>query len=103
MTAFALSEAVKQHHRSAKIMKVTASSKETGSFEVDALPDEYRFDYSKAKPNRFAQAFEEQQIMVALDPDVAAIFSTPESVNRVLRALITTLPPIQLKATASVS
>ncbi|MGB0384596.1 MAG: hypothetical protein ACPGWR_07210 [Ardenticatenaceae bacterium] len=59
-------------------MKVTARSKETGSFDVDALPDEYRFDYSKAKPNRFAEAFEEKKIMIALDPDVAAIFSTPE-------------------------
>ncbi len=83
-------------------MKATASSKETDSFDVDALPDEYRFDYSKAKPNRFAQVFSEEQVMVALDPDVAAIFSTPESVNRVLRALITTMPPLQ-RATASVS
>ena len=81
-------------------MKATTRSKDTRSFEVDALPDEYRFDYSKAKPNRFAEAFEENQIMIALDPDVAAIFSTPESVNRVLRALITTMPPIELEATA---
>jgi len=84
-------------------MKATAPSSEIGSFEVDALQDEYRFDESSAKPNRFAEAFSEPQIMIALDPDVAAIFSTPESVNRVLRALITTMPPIQLKATASVS
>jgi hypothetical protein len=83
-------------------MKATAPSKETDSFSIDTLPDEYRFDYSKAKPNRFAEAFSEQQIMVALDPDVAAIFSTPESVNRVLRALITTMPPFQ-RATASAS
>jgi len=81
-------------------MKATTRSSETRSFEVDALPDEYRFDYSKAKPNRFAEAFEEKKVMIALDPDVAAIFSTPESVNRVLRALITTMPPIQLEATA---
>lgn len=81
-------------------MKATTRSKDTSSFEVDALPDEYRFDYRKAKPNRFAEAFEENKIMIALDPDVAAIFSTPESVNRVLRALITTMPPIELEATA---
>lgn len=84
-------------------MTPTASSKKAQSFSIDTLPDEYRFDYSKAKPNRFAQAFEQQQIMVTLDPDVAAIFNTAESVNRVLRALITTMPPIDLKATAPIS
>jgi len=29
---------------------------------------------------------------VVLDPDVAAVFSTPQSVNAVLRALIETMP-----------
>lgn len=28
-----------------------------------------------------------------LDPDIAAVFTTPESVNTALRALITALPP----------
>jgi len=31
-------------------------------------------------------------IVVVLDPDVAEVFKTPEAVNRVLRALITTMP-----------
>ncbi|KAA3658728.1 MAG: hypothetical protein DWQ04_24240 [Chloroflexi bacterium] len=51
---------------------------------------EYSFDYSKAKPNRFALS-EDQQIVV-LDADVAKYFKDSESVNRVLRALITNMP-----------
>ena len=30
-------------------------------------------------------------VVVVLDPDVAEVFKTPEAVNRVLRALITTI------------
>lgn len=58
----------------------------------DDLPEEIYFDYAKAKPNRFAEALKDQQILVALDPDVAAVFGSAESVNRVLRALIQTMP-----------
>lgn len=57
----------------------------------DMLP-EYRFDYSKARPNRFAGRFKQGCRAVVLDPDVAAVFPTPESVNTVLRALIETMP-----------
>ena len=56
--------------------------------DKDLLP-EYRFDYSKARPNRFAAKLKNA---VVLDPDVAAVFSTPESVDAVLRALIETMP-----------
>lgn len=55
----------------------------------DPLP-EYEFDYSKAKPNRFA--LKEDQQVVILDPDVAKHFKDSESVNRVLRALIANMP-----------
>jgi hypothetical protein len=53
---------------------------------------EYRFDYSKAKPNRFADRAKEGYRTVLLDPDIAAVFTTNESVNAVLRALINTMP-----------
>ena len=59
----------------------------------DELLDEYRFDYQKAKPNRFAVRNEmHKQTVVVLDEDVAQVFTTPESVNNVLRALIQTMP-----------
>ena len=53
------------------------------------MRDEYQFDYSKAKPNRFASQIGQDQLMIVLDPDVAAVFKTPESVNQVLRTIIT--------------
>jgi len=53
------------------------------------LRAEYRFDYRIAKPNRFAANFARQ---VTLDADVAAVFTTSESVNSVLRALIKNMP-----------
>ena len=59
---------------------------------TDDLLPEYRFDYSKARPNRFARR-EAVPRAVTLDADVAAVFTTAESVNTVLRALIRAMPP----------
>ncbi len=54
---------------------------------------EYKFDYNKAKPNRFANRDEKQPLkVVVLDEDVAKVFTTTESVNKVLRALIESMP-----------
>ena len=71
---------------------------ENGKANSDELPDEIQFDYAKAKPNRFAERLIDQQILVALDPDVAAVFGDAETVNRVLRALIETMPPTSAEA-----
>jgi hypothetical protein len=59
----------------------------------DLLP-EYDFDYSQARPNRFAERMATDSIVVVLDPDVAEVFKTPDAVNRVLRALISTMPAL---------
>ncbi len=53
---------------------------------------EYDFDYGKARPNRFATEANKDRLMVLLDPDVSEVFTTPESVNQVLRALIAMVP-----------
>lgn len=53
---------------------------------------EYRFDYSKARPNRFANRVKENFVVVLLEPDVAEVFTTPESVNTALRAFIAAMP-----------
>jgi len=66
----------------------------------DELLPEYRFDYRKARPNRFASRVASPQNMIALDPDVAAVFTTEESVNTVLRALIQTMPHALHRETA---
>jgi len=70
-------------------MKKAPARKGTGG-EMHA---EYRFDYSKAKPNRFASRVDKSRLLVALDPDVSEVFTTPESVNKALRALIHAMPP----------
>jgi hypothetical protein len=59
----------------------------------DELLPEYSFNYQKAKPNRFASRSEVNRLkVVVLDEDVAKIFTTPEAVNKVLRALIESMP-----------
>ena len=52
---------------------------------------EYRFDYRRARPNRFAAALQSRTVVV-LDPDVASVFGSSESVNQLLRSVITALP-----------
>lgn len=54
----------------------------------DELSDHYDFDYTKAKPNRFAQKLNQEAIIVVLEPDVAAAFPTAESINEALRLVI---------------
>jgi len=49
---------------------------ESSNSEDELLP-EYRFDYKKAKPNRFANRSGKQpMIVVVLDEDIARVFST---------------------------
>jgi hypothetical protein len=52
------------------------------------LAREYRFDYSKSKPNRFAQSLTVDTVLVALDPDVARHFKTSRSINAALRSVL---------------
>ena len=56
------------------------------------MRSEYSFDYSKAKPNRFASRVDKNRLVVVLDPDVSDVFTTPEAVNKALRALIDVVP-----------
>jgi len=41
------------------------------------MREEYRFDYSRAKPNRFREKMSEGVVAVVLEPDVAAVFKYP--------------------------
>jgi hypothetical protein len=63
----------------------------TSNKPEDMLP-EYDFDYKKAKPNRFVGRISKERVVVLLDPEVSEVFTTPESVNTVLRALIAAMP-----------
>lgn len=57
--------------------------------DCDELLPEYRFDYSKARPNRFARR---EAVPTTLAADVAAVFTTEEAVNAVLWAIIQAMP-----------
>lgn len=58
----------------------------------DELQPEYAFDYTKARPNRFARQLDDGSLVVVLEPDIARVFTTPEAVKKVLRAIIETMP-----------
>jgi hypothetical protein len=59
----------------------------------DALRSEYRFDYSKSRPNHFAAKMSEGTVAVVLEPDVAAVFKSSEAVNALLRSVISAMAP----------
>jgi hypothetical protein len=73
-------------------MKKIVKSAKTRKNGRDQLRPEYKLDYRKAHPNRFARRGSKAPLIVALDPDVAKIFATSESVNHALRSIITALP-----------
>lgn len=72
----------------------TALSTRSGAIqrEPDEAQREYRFNYGKAKPNRFVAAMKGNTVAVVLDPDVASVFQTSEAVNTLLRSVISALP-----------
>lgn len=79
-------------------MKNTSLPK-TKPKQSNGLQPEYRFDYAEAKPNRFAGRVRTGSLAVLLDPDVAQVFQDAESVNSVLRALLTTMPARRSRGT----
>ena len=68
------------------------TNKATSPDTSDDLRAEYDFDYTKSRPNRFASRASGSVVAVVLEPDVASVFGTSESVNRALRAVIAALP-----------
>jgi uncharacterized protein (DUF4415 family) len=54
----------------------------------DEMLPEYNFDYTQAKPNRFAK----QVVSVTLDDDVAQVFTSADAVNKALRAILSAIP-----------
>ncbi len=50
------------------------------------MKDEY--DFSKGQRGKYAKQYSEGTNVVLLDPDVAKVFPTSESVNKALRALM---------------
>lgn len=72
-------------------MKKTLGRKKK-SVKEESLRPEYRFDYSKSKPNRFAAKMSQGSVAVVLEPDVAKVFKSSEVVNALLRSIISAMP-----------
>jgi len=70
-------------------MKKTPATKPRKVVEMSA---EYKFDYKKAKANRFASRMKDSPLVVIVDPDVARIFTSAKQVNKALRAIISAMP-----------
>ncbi len=81
-------------------MKKTTANKNLITTADDMKP-EYNLDYRKAKSNRFFGQTSENRLVVLLDPDISEFFSTPDSVNKVLRALVNNMPSKSLNAPKS--
>ena len=65
-----------------------------------AIRTEYQFDYSKAKPNRYASRLKQPVVAIVLESDVAAVFDTSAKVHAQLRSAMSARHPKQLRARA---
>jgi hypothetical protein len=59
--------------------------KAVASVDADEILPEY--DFSRARPNKFASRYVADSMVVVLEPDVAAVFSTAVQANEALRVL----------------
>ena len=75
-------------------MKVRRKRRSNGS---NGLRSEYRFDYARARPNRYAGRIPPGAVAVVLDPDVASVFASSDTVNTFLRSVISAMPEVKQK------
>ncbi len=64
------------------------TSRSTVLLLINGMRSEYEFDYSQAKPNRFAAHITRPVVAVVLEPDVASVFDSAAKVNAQLRSII---------------
>lgn len=72
---------------------------EPGRVDVDDILPEY--DFSRARPNKYASRYAPGSIVVVLEPDVAAVFPSAGQANDALRALAGIIQKHRLRRTAS--
>jgi hypothetical protein len=65
--------------------KAKRKGREAGRADVDEILPEY--DFSHARPNKYASRYAAGSIVVVLEPDVAAAFPSAGQANEALRAL----------------
>lgn len=55
------------------------------------------YDFSNARPNKYAEKYAEGTNIVIIEPDLIEFFPDSESVNSALRALVSAFPKSRLK------
>jgi hypothetical protein len=65
--------------------KVKSKRSEAGRVDRDDILPEY--DFSRARPNKYASRYAAGSMVVVLEPDVAAAFPSAGQANEALRAL----------------
>jgi hypothetical protein len=71
-------------------------ARQVGADEI--LPE---YDFSRARPNKYASRYAKGSIVITLDPDVAAVFPGARQANEALRALAGLIRRHQPRRTAS--
>jgi len=56
------------------------------------------YDFSNARPNKYAKKYAEGTNIVIIEPDLIEFFPDSESVNSALRALVSAFPKSRLKS-----
>jgi hypothetical protein len=82
---FASSAHGERRLESGESMKRTAKKADTTRVEKNEILPEY--DFSNARPNKYAERYAAGSTVVVLEPDVAAVFPNAGDVNEALRAL----------------
>lgn len=65
------------------------------NLEDDLRPEYGAEVFENGVRGKYYSRFMEGAKLVRLDPDVSAVFTNAEQVNSVLRALISTMPPVK--------
>ncbi len=66
--------------------------KKANSTSNDLRPEYKRSDFKKLVRGKYYERVKAVSNVVVLDPDVAAVFRSPETVNSLLRSVINALP-----------
>jgi len=83
--AWAVARGVRPAGSGETMKKKHRKGQEANSIEMDEILPEY--DFSRARPNKYASRYTAGSIAVVLDPDVAAVFPSAREANAALRAL----------------
>jgi hypothetical protein len=65
--------------------KVKKSERAVPQIDGDEILPEY--DFSRARPNKYARRYQKGALVVTLDPEVAQVFPSAKDVNETLRLL----------------